>query len=114
MKKFLAILLIAIVACTTEAAVEEEEFDFKALVKKAVELLKENGLWDPLVAFLKKLGLNTPLVDENGEPQLKITVPAPVRKIIGDLIVQIIYTAVWEGGKWVIKQTRKVLGRVKK
>ena len=113
MKKFLAILLIAIIACKTEPAVEEEVFDFKALVKKAVELLKENGLWDPLVVVLKKLGLNVPLVDENGEPQLKIVVPPIVYEIVGNLIVQIISTAVFEGGKWVIKKIRKVVGHKK-
>ena len=110
MKKFLAILLIAIVACSTETAVEEEVFDFKALIKKAVELLKEYGLWDPLVALLKNFGLNVPFVDENGEPQLKIAIPAPIIKFVGDLIVQIVFYAAWEGGKWVIKFFTKVIG----
>ena len=110
MKKFLAILLIAIVACSTETAVEEEVFDFKALIKKAVELLKEYGLWDPLVALLKNFGLNIPFVDENGEHQLKITVPKSITTFIGDLIVQIVFYAVWEGGKWVIKNYTKVIG----
>ena len=110
MKKFLAILLIAIVVCTTEPAVEEEVFDFKALVKKAVELLKEYGLWDPLVALLKNFGLNVPFVDENGEPQLKIPIPKSFIKVIGNLIVQVIFYVVFEGGKYVIKQVTKVIG----
>ena len=110
MKKFLAILLIAIVVCSTETAVEEEVFDFKVLIKKAVELLKEYGLWDPLVALLKNFGLNVPFVDENGEPQLKIKIPDPVIKIIGKVIYKIVFKAVWEGGQWVIKQIWNVIG----
>ena len=110
MKKFLAILLIAIVVCTNEPAVEEEVFDFKALVKKAVELLKENGLWDPLVALLKKLGLNVSLVDENGEPQLKLYIPPPFYEIIKKIIYKVFFKAVWEGGKWVARKFRKIVG----
>ena len=109
MKKFLAILLIAIVVCTTEPAVEEEVFDFKTLVKKAVELLKENGLWDPLVALLKNFGLNVPLVDENGELQLKTTLPIPPPIIPpGNGYV---YQLVWELGKWVWKKVKKITGK---
>ena len=73
MKKFLAILLIAIVACSTVSVVEEEEFDLEKLpewikkgwstilktFKKVVEFLKESGLWDPLVKLLKDKGLPT-------------------------------------------------------
>ena len=70
MKKFLAILLIAIVACSTVSVVEEEEFDLEKLpdwvkkgwstllktFKKVVQFLKDNGLWDPLVELLKDAG----------------------------------------------------------
>ena len=70
MKKFLAILLIAIVACSTVSVVEEEEFDLEKLpdwvkkgwstllktFKKVVQFLKDNGLWDPLVKLLKESG----------------------------------------------------------
>ena len=73
MKKFLAILLIAIVACSNVSVVEEEEFDLEKLpewikkgwstllktFKKVVEFLKESGLWDPLVKLLKDKGLET-------------------------------------------------------
>ena len=70
MKKFLAILLIAIVACSTVSVVEEEEFDFEKLpdwvkkgwstllktFKKVVQFLKDSGLWEPLVKLLKESG----------------------------------------------------------
>ena len=70
MKKILAILLIAIVACSTASVVEEEEFDLEKLpdwvkkgwstllktFKKVVQFLKDNGLWDPLVKLLKESG----------------------------------------------------------
>ena len=70
MKKFLAILLIAIVACSTVSVVEEEEFDLEKLpdwvkkgwstllktFEKVVKFLKESGLWDPLVKLLKDVG----------------------------------------------------------
>ena len=70
MKKFLAILLIAIVACSTVSVVEEEEFDLEKIklpnwlkkgwsklkekIKKVVEFLKENKLWEPILDFVKK------------------------------------------------------------
>ena len=111
MKKFLAILLIAIVACTTEPAVEEEVFDFKALLAKAVEFLKSTGLWEKAMNLLKSFYSTAPAVDENGEVQLKV---APiVIAIVGNLIVSIATQLVWEGGKWVYKQVRKVIGRKK-
>ena len=70
MKKILAILLIALVACSTASVVEEEEFDLEKLpdwvkkgwstllktFKKVVQFLKDNGLWDPLVKLLKESG----------------------------------------------------------
>ena len=70
MKKLLAILLIAIVACSTASAAEEEEFGLDRLLdgfkngwstllktfKKVVQFLKDNGLWDPLVELLKDAG----------------------------------------------------------
>ena len=71
MKKFLALLLIAIVACSTVSVIEEEEeFDFEKLpdwvkkgwstllstFKKVVQYLKDNGLWEPLVNLLKDSG----------------------------------------------------------
>ena len=70
MKKFLAILLIAIVACSTVSVVEEDEFNLEKLpewikkgwstilktFEKVVKFLKESGLWDPLVALLKDVG----------------------------------------------------------
>ena len=74
MKKFLAILLIAIVACSTVSAVEEQKFDLEKLpdwvkkgwstllktFKKVFEFLKESGVWDPLVKLLKETGLVVP------------------------------------------------------
>ena len=70
MKKFLAILLIAIVACSTASVIEEKEIDLEKLpdwvvkgwskiletFKKVVEFLKENGLWDQIVSLLKDAG----------------------------------------------------------
>ena len=59
MKKFLAILLIAIVACSNVSVVEEEEFDLEKItgtVKEVVAWLKKNGLWDPLMNTLKTAG----------------------------------------------------------
>ena len=71
MKKLLAILLIAIVACSTASVVEEKKFDLPEWVnkvwskllkafKKVVEYLKENGLLDPIVKLLKGIGLVVP------------------------------------------------------
>ena len=111
MKKFLAILLIAIVACTTEPAVEEEAFDFEALLAKAVEFLKSTGLWEKAMNLLKSFYSATPGVDEKGEVQLKL--PPVVIAIVGNLIVSIASQLVWEGGKWVWKQVRKVIGHRK-
>ena len=70
MKKFLIILLIAIVACSTVSTVEEEEFDLekinlpnwikngwskiKETVKKVVQFLKDTGLWASILNFVKK------------------------------------------------------------
>ena len=72
MKKFLAILLIAIVACSTVEELDTFSLDDVALlgfdpkkfielwkkvkgyVLRAVKFLKDNGFYDPLVAFLKK------------------------------------------------------------
>ena len=70
MKKFLAILLIAIVACSTASVIEEKEIDLEKLpdwvvkgwskiletFKKVVEFLKETGLWDQIVSLLKDAG----------------------------------------------------------
>ena len=59
MKKFLAILLIAIVACSNVSVVEEEEFDLEKItgtVNQVVAWLKKNGLWDPLMNTLKTAG----------------------------------------------------------
>ena len=64
MKKFLAILLIAIVACSTEQKLPEiAKSGLSALLKafkKVVQLLKDIGLWDPAVKFLKEAGLVVP------------------------------------------------------
>ena len=68
MKKFLAILLIAIVACST-VPVEEEKVPEKVKnvllkllkpLKKVVQFLKEKGYWDQVVKFLKATGLIIP------------------------------------------------------
>ena len=58
MKKFLAFLLIAIVACTT---VEDLTFEswwskIKDLFKKAVNWLKENGYYELIKSTLINLG----------------------------------------------------------
>ena len=73
MRKFLFVLLIAIIACSTDFAVEEYEdfelqkFDPKVIVEawkkvkavfdKAVKFLKENDLYDPLIKAIKKYGI---------------------------------------------------------
>ena len=108
MKKFLAILLIAIVACTTEPAVEEKVFDFKALFQKAVELLKSTDLWEKAMNLLQSFLSTSPAVDEKGEIQLKL--PPIVVAIIGNLIVQIVSYVVWEGGKRIVKRVRRIIG----
>ena len=59
MKKFLAILLIAIVACSEVSVIEEEEFDlesFKGAIQNAIAWLKNHGLWDPILNLLKTAG----------------------------------------------------------
>ena len=69
MKKFLAILLIAIVACSSIQVVDEEVelqkvpdwikngwAKLKSAFKKVVTFLKENGLWDPLVKVFAQYG----------------------------------------------------------
>ena len=69
MKKFLVILLIAIVACSSVSVVEEEEFDLelpnwlkngwskvKEYVKKVIIMLKGSGYWDLIVDYLKTKG----------------------------------------------------------
>ena len=69
MKKFLAILLIAIVACSSVSVAEEEEFDLKLpewlkngwskvkeYVKKVIIMLKGSGYWDLIVEYLKTKG----------------------------------------------------------
>ena len=69
MKKFLAILLIAIIACSTASVVEEEEFELEQLpdwlkngwstllnvAKKVVQFLKDQGLWDQVATLLKNV-----------------------------------------------------------
>ena len=69
MKKFLVILLIAVVACST-ISVADQEVDLqkvpdwikngwaklKSAFKKVVTFLKENGLWDPLVKVFAQYG----------------------------------------------------------
>ena len=75
MKKFLAILLIAIVACSTVSADEEgKKFDLEKLpeniknalntiskpFKKIFQFLKNSGFWDPIANFLKTTGLVVP------------------------------------------------------
>ena len=70
MKKFLAILLIAIVACSTIQVVDEEEAELqklpkwikkgwakiKSAFKKVVTFLKDNKLWEPLVKLFSRYG----------------------------------------------------------
>ena len=69
MKKILFVLLIAIIACSTVEEyddVELQKFDPKAIadiwkkvkdvIDKAIKFLKENNLYDPLVALIKKYG----------------------------------------------------------
>ena len=72
MKKILFVLLIAIIACSTDSPAEEyddvqlEKFDpkvivdvwkkLKGVVDKAIKFLKENNLYEPLVATIKKYG----------------------------------------------------------
>ena len=75
MKKFLAILLIAIVACSTVSVGEEgKKFNLDKLpdwikknlstllkaFEKVVKFLRDSGLWDPIVKFLKEAGLVVP------------------------------------------------------
>ena len=62
MKKFLAILLIAIVACSTAPVADEENVLAKLLkgFKKGVQLLKEKGLLAPIVKMLKSAGIVVP------------------------------------------------------
>ena len=109
MKKFLAILLIAIAVCTTEPAVEEEVFDFKDLFQKAVELLKSTGLWEKAMNLLQSFFSTSPAIDENGEVQLK-ALPAIVVMIIGNLIVQVVSQVIWVGGKRIVREIRRVIG----
>ena len=72
MKKIIFVLLIAIIACSTDFAVEEfddvelQKFDPKVIVDvwkkvkdfvdKAIKFLKENNLYEPLVDLIKKYG----------------------------------------------------------
>ena len=66
MKKFLAILLIAIIACSVvSVVVEEEEFDLekikipgwlKKAVKKALDKFKKHGIDKLILDALKKEG----------------------------------------------------------
>ena len=69
MKKFLAILLIAIVACSSVSVVEEEEYELelpswlkkgwskvKEYIKKVIIMLKGSGYWDLIVDYLKTKG----------------------------------------------------------
>ena len=59
MKKFLAILLIAIVACSDVSVIEEREFDLETItgtVNEVIAWLKEHGLWEPLMETLKTAG----------------------------------------------------------
>ena len=69
MKKFLAILLIAIVACSSVSVVEEEEYELelpawlkkgwskvKEYIKKVIIMLKGSGYWDLIVEYLKTKG----------------------------------------------------------
>ena len=72
MKKILFVLLIAIIACSTDFAPEDfedfelEKFDpkvivdiwkkVKGVIDKAVKFLKENDLYEPLINAVKKYG----------------------------------------------------------
>ena len=72
MKKILFVVLIAIIACSTDFApevfddVDLQKFDPKVIVDvwkkvkdfvdKAIKFLKENNLYEPLVALVKKYG----------------------------------------------------------
>ena len=68
MNKLLFLVLIAFAVATTIDTVDTEDFvleafDWKAawnkvksVVKSAVNFLKENGLWEPLLDTLKKYG----------------------------------------------------------
>ena len=58
MKKFLAFLLIAIIACNTvEDLTLQNILDYlKELYEKAVQWLKDNGVYDEVIAALKTLG----------------------------------------------------------
>ena len=53
MKKFLAVLLIAIVACETV-----EEFNLKNWIDAIVETLKSLGIYDLLVTYGKQYAIN--------------------------------------------------------
>ena len=58
MKKFLAFLLIAIIACNTvEDMTLQNIIDYlKELYEKAVQWLKDHGVYDEVVTALRTLG----------------------------------------------------------
>ena len=72
MKKILFVLLIAIIACSTDFSLDEfDDFDLqkfdpsfiveawkkvKAFIDTAIKFLKENNLYEPLVNVIKKYG----------------------------------------------------------
>ena len=49
MKKFLAFLLFAVIACTAV-----EDFDLKGFLDGIIEWLKENGIYDILINYGKQ------------------------------------------------------------
>ena len=56
MKKFLAILLIAIIACSNVSVIEEEEFDLEKTVQQIITELKNSGKWNEIMHLLKTVG----------------------------------------------------------
>ena len=59
MKKFLAILLIAMIACSNVSVVEEEEFKLEVVIQTvqgAIQFLIKIGVWDLIMNFLKTHG----------------------------------------------------------
>ena len=106
MKKFLVILLIAIVACTTVPTDEEKNKVLETL-KKAAQLLKDNGYWDPLVKFLKATGLVVPkelclkvFDEESCEELLGNLLEKPED---GEVVLNIPWTIIYKGIKYVIE-----------
>ncbi len=61
MKKFLAIFLVAVIACATvdeplESWLGDLWDKIKNAVKKAIQWIKDNGYWDTLVNVVKTAG----------------------------------------------------------